>query len=1010
MLHNGPTRPVIQNLQIIGKKITAPEILDAPPLQTRDNAEFNISYSDKQHGFSGTNTTGFAEDVNHNIWIASDNGLYRYDGYHYYLYGPKSGVPAMPDLSILYDKQQRLWLASDSGVYYIQHDSLFSLKTNEIDFVKVPSFKVQSDYLNRIWLSTKRNGAICIEGSVIQIFDKRSGLPAEYVNAVYLSKDGNLYIGLREIGMVVISKDNMRWLFRNSKNMKSHSILCFYEDEDGIWAGSFLGGLLRMGKKDTIQYSISGNYNERIFDIKKAPGGGIWLAAYSLALCYFDKTNLVVINEKNGLLNRFPYKLFEDSFENLWISNLQSGFSRVNENILYVQSYDNPAIGLVRKIIPDSNNGKWIITEGKSLLYQKNKETTTLVYTDKNNLQPFSYPLDGVLGNDGNIWTGSYGPGIVSCNGSEYTGYYYTYFPSSSIVRYVKKDNAGNIWFCPNDFGLIRYNNKSFFHYTQKSGLLSNTVTKLFSDENNSIYWTFENGFQRLIDKNIESFFIGNKLFSGQINDLLTVDKQTTILGTNDMGLLIISNKKVYQLTKNSGLSSNKIKTLIRDKKGEIWISSDNGIESFFFDKTSIRNHNIYNQANGSFLKEVETAFLDSIGIPFWSFGDKRLILNPEFLSQNNQKPIFSIGQLFTDTIPIGSGDEIKILPDQKIKINYTTIFWGRENNLLIKYLLISESGDTSFYSPVDKGQITISEILPGKYRFFISAKDNNQTYYSESIEINVTNFWYNTWLFRISLGILILVSIIYYFKQKAKRQIEINSLLESRVLEQTEIIFKEKTELLKSYQVIENQNLEKDALIQEINHRVKNNLQFISAMVEMQMGGTHTKDTIQALLGTSRRIKAMSLVHEMLFYKNELTGISIKKYIHELVENLKEMADNYEQPVTFKLEIEDMYMDSKTAISLGIIISELISNSFKYAFEKHKNPIISIQFSKNTETEMLCLTVSDNGIGIIGEFGSENGLGRRLIDIFSRQTEGTYNIKHSDGFIYTLLFKPNES
>jgi two-component sensor histidine kinase/ligand-binding sensor domain-containing protein len=1010
LINNGPTIPATETLRFTGKKLTDPIAFDAPPLQTRDNAEFNISYTDKQHGFAGTNTTAFAEDNNHHIWIASDNGLYRYDGYHYYLYSPKNGVPTMPNCSLLYDNQHRLWMGSDAGVYYIQHDSIFSLQTEDLDFNKMPCFRVQSDYLNNIWFSTKKNGAICMNGSTIQIYDKRCGLPNNYTNAVHLTKGGDIYIGMRESGMVVISKDKMRWLFSDSKNMNTHTILSFYEDEDGIWAGDFLGGLLRMGKKDTVQYSITGNYRERIFDIKEAPGGGLWIAAYSSALCYFNKKDLVIINETNGLLNRFPYTLFEDSFHNLWVSNLQSGFSRINENSFYVQPYQNPAIGMVRRWLPDTKKGTWIVTEGKTLLYQKGKEIFSFNHKDKNNLEPFLYPLDGILNDDGTLWTGSYGPGIVHVNGMENTVYFYTNYPDNSIVNFVEKDAKDNIWFCPFNFGLIRYNHSSFLHYTQKTGLLSDTVLKIFPDESKRIYWTFENGVQRLTNETIETLHIGNQLFSGQVNALLSIDKQTTLLGTNENGLLVINNNKAYQFTKKDGLSSNKIKTIIRDASGKTWITTDKSIESFFLAGNKISELNVYNQANGSFITEVENAFLDSAGIPFWSFGNKKLVYNPDFLYQQNKRPVFRFGQFFTDNKPIIPGNAIEILPDQTITINFTAIFWGRENNLAIKYLLISNRGDTSYYSPGEKGHITIREIPPGNYHFFLSAKDNNHNYYSSPIEINVNNFWYNTWPFRISMVLILLAGIVYYFKQKAKRQITINNLLESRVTEQTQIILQEKTELLKSYQVIDSQNREKDVLIQEINHRVKNNLQFIAAMIEMQMNTDAQKDASQSLKNTARRLAAMSLVHEMLYDKRNSQVLSTKKYIAELVHNLEEMAIDHANPVKFSIDVEDILINSKSAIALGMIISELVSNSLKHAFKTTASPLLTIILQSVSESGNIRLVVSDNGSGTTGEYQSKKSLGSRLVDIFSRQLDGTYTIDYTGRFIFILDFKPTDT
>lgn len=1005
LLHKGPTNPVVEQIDFIAKKMSAPEIIDAPPLQTRDNATFNISYTDKKHGFPGNHTTSFAEDKDHQMWIAADNGLYRYDGYHYYLYSPKNGVPSMPNLSLQYDSEQRLWLASDSGVYYIKHDSIFTLKSKEIDFTNVPCFNVQMDHLKRIWLSTKKNGAICIDKNAISIYDKRCGLTTDYVSATLYTKNGDIYLGLRDLGMIVIQKDNMYSLFSTSPTMKWHSILSFFEEEDGIWAGGFLSGLLHLGKKDTTQYSFNEKYNERIFDIKKAPGG-LWIAGYSSSLYYFNKSTFTAINETNGLINRFPYTLFKDSFNNLWVSNLESGFSRVNENNFYIQPFENLAIGNVRNILPDNKNGKWIITEGKGVIYQKDKTNISYTYKDKAGSEPFLYPHDGKLDDDGSLWTGSYGPGIVHSTGKVNTTYTYSDFPDHSILRSVEKGTNNTIWFCPTDFGLIRYNHTKFIHYTQASGLLSNTVMKLFHDSHKNIYWTFKIGLQRIIEEKIETLTIGNQIFSDQINELLAIDKHITLLGSANMGLVLIKNNHVFRFSKNEGLASNNVKTIIQDGSKRIWITTDKSIESFFLVGDLIKDHTIYNEANGSFIIETQNAFLDTLGIPYWSLADKKLLFNPNFQNPSKTAPIFTIKQLEIDNKIVPSTTNLSVLPNQIIKLNFTSIFWGRENNLGIKYLLISETGDTIINAIGDKGHIAITNIIPGRYQFLLSATDNNKVFYSTPFIIQINNYWYNTWLFRIIMAAILISLIIFYFKWKVYRQKVINNYLKKTVSDQTKEILKEQEELLVSYKVIEDQNNEKEVLIQEINHRVKNNLQFLTAMIDMQLGKDYSEQTIQALLGTSNRIKAMSLVHEMLYYKSDQQILSTHKYINELLSGLMKMADENEIKYTFNIDIVDININARTGISLGMIISELVINSIKYAFDNTEFPVIQVTLSKEAETGNCILIVGDNGKGIDGDYELKKGVGSRLVDIFSRQLKGLYTIEHKNKFLYTLIFK----
>ena len=128
--------------------------------------------------------------------------------------------------------------------------------------------------------------------------------------------------------------------------------------------------------------------------------------------------------------------------------------------------------------------------------------------------------------------------------------------------------------------------------------------------------------------------------------------------------------------------------------------------------------------------------------------------------------------------------------------------------------------------------------------------------------------------------------------------------------------------------------------------------------------------------------------------------------WVNELVVSLKDMASNIESPVDFTVDIINININSRTGTSLGMIISELVINSLKYAFDNIENSEITIRLSKDEETGNLQLVVGDNGHGIEGDYEAKKGLGSRLVDIFSRQLKGTYSIDHTHQFVYTLIFK----
>jgi two-component sensor histidine kinase/ligand-binding sensor domain-containing protein len=1004
ILKTGKTLPKISPYQYGKKWLLKPQVKEAPALLERDNAWFNVSYTDRQHGFAGIFTSDFAEDSNHHIWMATDKGLIRYDGYHYYIYDNQGGLPNMTIESIQLDHQNRLWLGSDKGVYLIQNDSICSIQTSELDFKNLYCRNIKLDQQNRIWLATKEHGAICIDEKKLSIYDKSSGLPSNYVHTTHVAKNGNLLFGMWDIGLVVVEPDQMKFMFSKNKQLLYHDISAIHENNQGIWLGGFSAGLIHLGKTDTLQYSFMGNFADRIYDIVQG-AKGIYCSIYGGGVAIFNGKTHLSINETNGLNDRNSYNLFVDSFENLWVADLSNGFSRLNENKFYIQPFQNKNLKQVMGLLPDGKQGNWILSEGNGLAFDNGKTVTYYSNTLQNGVKPMLHPMSGVVNTDGSIWLSSYGAGIVYGNKKDFIFYQYDDFWENEIIFSVKRDKDQTIWFSTMRFGIITYQNNQFWHYDKKNGLIDNSPKLLYHDANGQVIATYQYGLQRLSNSQIATLHLNGKAFKEQVNDWLVLKSGKTLMATENGGVLLMDENQLWQLNQDNGLMSNTVKKIIEDKNNTIWITTNNGIESFQLKDRQLLNHQVYHTGNGSYILNAKEPFLDSAGNPYWFLGNKKLLFDPEGQRHHKQEAIFQITDISVDGVSKIPHEEIYVLPNQKLTINFSSIFWGREQYLEMGYLIISGQGDSSYRSIGKKGEIQINDLVPNTYKILLVAKDGNRMYYSKPIWLDILNFWYNRWGFRVFLLLILLSAIFYYFKRKQAQQEKLNQVLEQKVAEQTEQIVQEKEELVKSNQVILQQNKEKDALIQEVNHRVKNNLQFMSAMVQMQSNTNQNQQTKEALLETNRRINAMSLVHEMLYHKMDTEGLYIDGYLKELISQLKELTNPGQAPIDFNIDLAELFLDSKTATSLGMIVSELVSNSIEHAFKETASPQIRIQLF-SLEDDQLCLIVKDNGTEGPAKIKMGSGLGTRLIDIFSRQLEGEYQTQHNNGFEFKLVFK----
>ncbi len=197
----------------------------------------------------------------------------------------------------------------------------------------------------------------------------------------------------------------------------------------------------------------------------------------------------------------------------------------------------------------------------------------------------------------------------------------------------------------------------------------------------------------------------------------------------------------------------------------------------------------------------------------------------------------------------------------------------------------------------------------------------------------------------------------------------------------------------------------EKESLLQEIYHRVKNNLQIISSLLHLQLEATGDPSLQQLLLESVTRVKSMALVHEMLYQSDNLAKIEMREYIDNLFRYLYEMYNVDKNKIKILSDIGPISLNIDVAISLGLIMNELISNSFKHAFPDGNSG--EITFSLSEKNEKLILTVSDNGVGIHANILSEDimSLGMKLVYNLTKQLDGKIVLDKGKGTTFTLTF-----
>lgn len=357
-----------------------------------------------------------------------------------------------------------------------------------------------------------------------------------------------------------------------------------------------------------------------------------------------------------------------------------------------------------------------------------------------------------------------------------------------------------------------------------------------------------------------------------------------------------------------------------------------------------------------------------------------------------------------------GKPDQAKFYADKALDVSKKTNqnFTIQEHDLSLfkidslKGNYLSAIGHYQDYNKVNDSLYNVSknrEIEELKIQYETLKKEDNIKTLEMQSKLQQSKLHRSRLLINLSIGsILLLVVIIgllynsYKVKQKNNKELMIK---ENEISQQN----------IKLQHLLE----DKEWLIKEIHHRVKNNLQTVISLLNSQSAYIDDDLALSTIKNSQHRIHAMSLIHQKLYMSENISTINMPIYINELVEYLKD-SFNLKQNIRFKINIDEIELDVSQAIPLGLIINEAVTNSIKYAFPDNSQGIISISLITK-DTDHYLLTIADNGTGIMldPDKKTKNSFGMSLIRGLSDDLDGKFSIENSNGTLLQLSFEKNE-
>jgi len=231
-----------------------------------------------------------------------------------------------------------------------------------------------------------------------------------------------------------------------------------------------------------------------------------------------------------------------------------------------------------------------------------------------------------------------------------------------------------------------------------------------------------------------------------------------------------------------------------------------------------------------------------------------------------------------------------------------------------------------------------------------------------------------------VGVALLFGLFVLLYFNEKSKKRISIQNKMISSTLK------------------------EKEILLKEIHHRVKNNLQVISSLLSIQSRSINDKKAKEAIVEGRTRVHSMSLIHQDLYKKDNLTGIRMDRYLGSLTKDLLDTYNISEGMIILDNQIEPLKLDVDSVIPMGLIVNELMSNALKYAFPENRDGKIAVLLKEQGAS--LLLQVSDNGIGMKEQQINSNSesFGYTLIRAFKNKLDAKIDIQSEGGTVVSLV------
>ena len=988
-------------------------------------------------GLSNSHVNAIGQDKNGYIWIATNDGLNRFDGLHIETFHhsdcDSSTINSNSVYAIFTDSQQRIWFGTFAGLCRYDYETgnfiryTLPQQPNVIKYVPVRGIAQTKN--DDIWVATSGGGLAHISARNHNVayfrhddFNPGTSVVSDNLQVIVADDDDNIWVGSESKGLSIFNPRTNRC--RNidvvSGHIPSDIITTLYKSRDGrVWIGTYEGGVTVYNPADTsfTTHLLDGK-GASVYGISEDKDGKIWIGTQEKGLFEYDGKSFrnysnAVGNTRN-LISDNIHVLFTDKDYVMWLGIFQGGVNMLKPEPLFVsvgakdyRTGDGLSQKPVMSICPVSKEEVYLGTDGDGInIWNPINNHVQHIRAGERGLKS-NIIRDIYKDRDGKMWIGTFLKGLQEYDPKKmvFTGYENNPKDPTSLshndVTSIVEDNQGNLWIGTNGGGLNLMDKATgkFKRFVKSRGddashsIINNYIISLYLDSHGYLWICTFWGLSRMNPatgevQNIDLIDRHNTYFT-----FLEDSKQRFWAGTsNGLRLIDIASGTFSTISTKDGLPNNRVNGILEDSEGNLWLSTNRGICKFNYDQMSFTN--FYTEdglVSNEFMSNSNAT--DSDGEIYLGSVEGITRFYPDKIITATTPPRVAISDLLVFNKKVTPDDGRGILQKSITETDAIRLQW-QDNSFTIVYQAIDyiqpqkvmyasrmRGFDSEWhYYNYNQTSASYTNLDAGVYYFEVKATTDGKTW-SQPVVLEVgiiAPIWRRWWA--VALYIIIVLTAVHLRWRIYKHGVQEKQKIKIQYIKQQNDIELNKTRL---------------QLFTNISHEIRTPLTLlISPLEQMLESGEYDSDTRKHLTLMQRNAqRLLRIVNQVMDIRKIDNGKllfspvkgDIVIFTREVYENFLQLAVNNSISLSFNSELQEYYAYFDPEI-IDKALYNLLSNAIKFTPPNGK---VEVNI-RRADSGNILIMVEDNGRGIVPE---------NINKIFDRYFQGdTSTVQPSTG------------